>query len=675
MKGTDKLPGLFRLETDMTPKGDQPEAIDQLVVGLERGDRGQTLLGVTGSGKTFTVASVIERTQRPTLVIAHNKTLAGQLCAEFMALFPENAVEYFVSYYDYYQPEAYLPTRDLYIEKDSAINDEIDRLRHKTTSSLLERRDVIVVASVSCIYGLGDPDDYKSLMVSMRPGMVRSRDEIIADLVRIQYVRNDFELKRGTFRVRGDVIDIFPASHENTLTRISFFGDVIEEIREVDSITGRSITGRNYVAIFPASHYATTQEKMKRAVISIGAELEERLETFRREGKLVEAYRLEQRTRYDMEMMIETGFCKGIENYSRHLTGRSPGQPPYTLMDFFPDDYMLVIDESHVSVPQIGAMVRGDQSRKESLIDYGFRLPSAFDNRPLSFDEFVERAGQTLYISATPAAYEFEHSTQIVEQIIRPTGLIDPQVFVRPVENQIEDLVLGIRETIKRGERTLVLTLTKRMAEDLADFLKEEENLRVEYLHSDIVTVERLEILRKLRKGNFDVLVGINLLREGLDLPEVSLIAILDADKEGFLRSTTSLVQIIGRAARNVNGRVILYADEVTASMERAIEETNRRRDIQRAYNEAHDITPTTIQKEIRGLIDTSFELVEDELLETADDVERYDRELSKLSYVDLQKRAKRMEKEMNAAARRHDFELAAILRDQLILIRGHLAV
>ncbi len=674
MKGTDKLPGLFRLETDMTPKGDQPEAIDQLVEGLERGDRGQTLLGVTGSGKTFTVASVIERTQRPTLVIAHNKTLAGQLCAEFMALFPENAVEYFVSYYDYYQPEAYLPTRDLYIEKDSAINDEIDRLRHKTTSSLLERRDVIVVASVSCIYGLGDPDDYKSLMVSMRPGMVRSRDEIIADLVRIQYVRNDFELKRGTFRVRGDVIDIFPASHENTLTRISFFGDVIEEIREVDSITGRSITGRNYVAIFPASHYATTQEKMKRAVISIGAELEERLETFRREGKLVEAYRLEQRTRYDMEMMIETGFCKGIENYSRHLTGRSPGQPPYTLMDFFPDDYMLVIDESHVSVPQIGAMVRGDQSRKESLIDYGFRLPSAFDNRPLSFDEFVERAGQTLYISATPAAYEFEHSTQIVEQIIRPTGLIDPQVFVRPVENQIEDLVLGIRETIKRGERTLVLTLTKRMAEDLADFLKE-ENLRVEYLHSDIVTVERLEILRKLRKGNFDVLVGINLLREGLDLPEVSLIAILDADKEGFLRSTTSLVQIIGRAARNVNGRVILYADEVTASMERAIEETNRRRDIQRAYNEAHDITPTTIQKEIRGLIDTSFELVEDELLETADDVERYDRELSKLSYVDLQKRAKRMEKEMNAAARRHDFELAAILRDQLILIRGHLAV
>ncbi|NLA70839.1 MAG: excinuclease ABC subunit UvrB [Clostridiaceae bacterium] len=675
MKGTDKLPGLFRLETDMTPKGDQPEAIDQLVEGLERGDRGQTLLGVTGSGKTFTVASVIERTQRPTLVIAHNKTLAGQLCAEFMALFPENAVEYFVSYYDYYQPEAYLPTRDLYIEKDSAINDEIDRLRHKTTSSLLERRDVIVVASVSCIYGLGDPDDYKSLMVSMRPGMVRSRDEIIADLVRIQYVRNDFELKRGTFRVRGDVIDIFPASHENTLTRISFFGDVIEEIREVDSITGRSITGRNYVAIFPASHYATTQEKMKRAVISIGAELEERLETFRREGKLVEAYRLEQRTRYDMEMMIETGFCKGIENYSRHLTGRSPGQPPYTLMDFFPDDYMLVIDESHVSVPQIGAMVRGDQSRKESLIDYGFRLPSAFDNRPLSFDEFVERAGQTLYISATPAAYEFEHSTQIVEQIIRPTGLIDPQVFVRPVENQIEDLVLGIRETIKRGERTLVLTLTKRMAEDLADFLKEEENLRVEYLHSDIVTVERLEILRKLRKGNFDVLVGINLLREGLDLPEVSLIAILDADKEGFLRSTTSLVQIIGRAARNVNGRVILYADEVTASMERAIEETNRRRDIQRAYNEAHDITPTTIQKEIRGLIDTSFELVEDELLETANDEERYDRELSKLSYVDLQKRAKRMEKEMNAAARRHDFELAAILRDQLILIRGHLAV
>ncbi|MDD2572831.1 MAG: excinuclease ABC subunit UvrB, partial [Eubacteriales bacterium] len=559
----------------MTPKGDQPEAIEQLTAGLSRGDRGQTLLGVTGSGKTFTMASVIEKTQRPALVIAHNKTLAGQLCAEFMALFPDNAVEYFVSYYDYYQPEAYLPTRDLYIEKDSAINDEIDRLRHKATSSLLERRDVIVVASVSCIYGLGDPDDYKNLMVSLRPGMTKSREEVIEDLVRIQYIRNDFDLKRGTFRVRGDILDIFPASEESTLTRVQFFGDEIEEIREVDAISGRSITGRNYVAIFPASHYATTREKMKRAVTSIGAELEERLEYFRNQGKLIEAYRLEQRTRYDMEMMLETGFCKGIENYSRHLTGRVAGQPPFTLMDFFPEDYLLFIDESHVSVPQIGSMVRGDRSRKESLVDYGFRLPSAFDNRPLSFDEFKERAGQTIYVSATPAAYELEQSSQVVEQIIRPTGLVDPLIFVRPVENQIEDLMAGIRETTERGERTLVLTLTKRMAEDLADFFKE-ENLRVEYLHSDIATVERLEILRKLRKGEFDVLVGINLLREGLDLPEVSLIAILDADKEGFLRSTTSLVQIIGRAARNVNGRVILYADEITASMERAIRETNR---------------------------------------------------------------------------------------------------
>ncbi|NLA81265.1 MAG: excinuclease ABC subunit UvrB, partial [Clostridiaceae bacterium] len=618
-----------------------------------------TLLGVTGSGKTFTMASVIQRTQRPALVMAHNKTLAGQLCAEFMALFPDNAVEYFVSYYDYYQPEAYLPGRDLYIEKDSSINDEIDRLRHKATSSLLERRDVIVVASVSCIYGLGDPDDYKNLMVSLRPGMIRSREEVMADLVRIQYVRNDFDLKRGTFRVRGDTLDIFPASEESTLTRVQFFGDEIEEIRDVDAISGRSIAGRNYMAIFPASHYATTREKMKRAVVSIGAELEERLAYFRDQGKLVEAYRLEQRTRYDMEMMLETGFCKGIENYSRHLTGRQPGQPPFTLMDFFPEDYLLFLDESHVTVPQIGSMVRGDRSRKESLVDYGFRLPSAFDNRPLSFDEFKERAGQTLYISATPADYELRESSQVVEQIIRPTGLLDPLVYVRPVDNQIEDLMEGIRETTKRGERSLVLTLTKRMAEDLADFFRE-ENLRVQYLHSDIPTVERLDILRKLRKGEFDVLVGINLLREGLDLPEVSLIAILDADKEGFLRSTTSLVQIIGRAARNVNGRVILYADEVTASMERAIRETIRRREIQNAYNEAEGITPTTIKKEIRDLIDTSFDLVADEALETTDDIERYDKELSKLSYTDLQKRAKLIEKEMKGAARRLDFELAA---------------
>jgi len=503
--------------------------------------------------------------------------------------------------------------------------------------------------------------------------MVRSREEVIEDLVRIQYVRNDFELKRGTFRVRGDTLDIFPSSEENRLTRVSFFGDEIEEIREVDATSGRSVTGRNYVAIFPASHYATTTEKMKRAVTAIGSELEERLAALRSEGKLIEAYRLEQRTRYDMEMMLETGFCKGIENYSRHLTGREEGQPPFTLMDFFPEDYLLFIDESHVTVPQIGAMVRGDRSRKESLVDYGFRLPSAFDNRPLSFDEFRARAGQTLYVSATPAAYELGQSTQVVEQLIRPTGLLDPQVFVRPVENQIEDLSAAIRETTKRGERSLVLTLTKRFAESLSEFFKE-EGMRVEYLHSDIATVERLSILRKLRRGEFDVLVGINLLREGLDLPEVSLIAILDADKEGFLRSTTSLVQIIGRAARNVNGRVILYADEVTESMERAISETNRRRDIQDAFNKKHGITPTTIKKELRDLTDTSFELVADEPFETAGEIETFEKELAKMTYPSLLKLAKRTEKEMKSAASRLDFELAAVLRDQLIVIKGQMS-
>lgn len=672
MSASDPHNGTFRLTTSMTPKGDQPKAIEQLVEGLERGDRGQTLLGVTGSGKTFTMASVIERTQRPALVIAHNKTLAGQLAAEFMELFPENAVEYFVSYYDYYQPEAYIPSRDLYIEKDSAINDEIDRLRHKATASLLERRDVIVVASVSCIYGLGDPDDYRRLMLSLRPGMRRSREEVIEDLVRIQYVRNDYALKRGTFRVRGDTIDVFPASEESTLTRIGFFGDEIEEIREVDAVSGRVIAGRNYVAIFPASHYATTLEKMRRAVVSIGRELEDRLEVLREEGKLVEAYRLEQRTRYDMEMMMETGFCKGIENYSRHMTGRAPGEPPYTLMDFFPDDYLLFIDESHVTVPQIGGMVEGDRSRKRSLVDYGFRLPSAFDNRPLSFDEFKARMGQTIYVSATPAAYELEHSTQVVEQVIRPTGLLDPEVYVRPSENQMEDLQNAIRETTARGERSLVLTLTKRMAESLADYLTE-DGFRVEYLHSDIATVERLELLRRLRQGNFDVLVGINLLREGLDLPEVSLIAILDADKEGFLRSTTSLIQIIGRAARNVHGRVILYADTITASMERAIDETNRRRAIQHAFNVEHDITPTTIKKGIRDVVDTAVDLVADAPLDTYDDFDRLDRSLKDMSYVELERRAKRLDKEMRDASRRLEFELAAILRDQLMLVRAHL--
>ncbi|NLZ99718.1 MAG: excinuclease ABC subunit UvrB [Clostridiaceae bacterium] len=660
------------MQTDMTPKGDQPEAIEALVKGLKSGDRGQTLMGVTGSGKTFTMASVIQETQRPALVIAHNKTLAGQLCAEFMALFPDNAVEYFVSYYDYYQPEAYIPSRDLYIEKDSSINDEIDRLRHRATASLLERRDVIVVASVSCIYGLGDPEDYLGLMLSLRPGMRRSRESVIDDLIRIQYTRNDYETKRGTFRVRGDTVDVFPASEESTMTRISFFGDEIEEIREIDALTGKALRGRSYVAIFPANHYATTHEKMKRAVVKISEELEWRLKTLRDEGKLVEAYRLEQRTRYDMDMMLETGFCKGIENYSRHLTNREAGQPPYTLMDFFPEDYLLFVDESHVTLPQVGAMVRGDRARKTSLVDYGFRLPSAFDNRPLSFEEFKERAGQTIFFSATPADYEIEHSTRVVEQVIRPTGLLDPEIFVRPTENQIEDLIDEINANTEHGERTLVLTLTKRMAEDLTDYLKD-EGLRVAYLHSDIVTVERLEILRKLRQGAFDVLVGINLLREGLDLPEVSLIAILDADREGFLRSERSLVQIIGRAARNVRGRVILYADEITASMERAISETNRRRTIQNAFNKKYGITPTSIKKDIRDTIDTTVALISEAVMDTAEDVEAFDAYLSDMTHQVLLKKEKEVEKAMREAAKQLNFEQAAILRDQLILIRGKL--
>ena len=664
--------GRFQMQTDMTPKGDQPEAIEALVKGLRSGDRSQTLMGVTGSGKTFTMASVIQETQRPALVIAHNKTLAGQLCAEFMALFPDNAVEYFVSYYDYYQPEAYIPSRDLYIEKDSSINDEIDRLRHRATASLLERRDVIVVASVSCIYGLGDPEDYLGLMLSLRPGMRRSRESVIDDLIRIQYTRNDYETKRGTFRVRGDTVDVFPASEESTMTRISFFGDEIEEIREIDALTGKALRGRSYVAIFPANHYATTHEKLKRAVVKISEELEWRLKMLRDEGKLVEAYRLEQRTRYDMDMMLETGFCKGIENYSRHLTNREAGQPPYTLMDFFPKDYLLFIDESHVTLPQVGAMVRGDRARKTSLVDYGFRLPSAFDNRPLSFEEFKERAGQTIFFSATPADYEIEHSTRVVEQVIRPTGLLDPEIFVRPTENQIEDLIDEINANTEHGERTLVLTLTKRMAEDLTDYLKD-EGLRVAYLHSDIVTVERLEILRKLRQGAFDVLVGINLLREGLDLPEVSLIAILDADREGFLRSERSLVQIIGRAARNVRGRVILYADEITASMERAISETNRRRTIQNAFNKKYGITPTSIKKDIRDTIDTTVALISEAVMDTAEDVEAFDAYLSDMTHQVLLKKEKEVEKAMREAAKQLNFEQAAILRDQLILIRGKL--
>lgn len=660
----------FRIAPDMKPCGDQPQAIDQLVAGLERGDRFQTLLGVTGSGKTFTMANVIERVQRPTLVIAHNKTLAGQLTAEFKAFFPDNAVEYFVSYYDYYQPEAYIPATDTFIEKDSAINDEIDRLRHSATASLLERRDVIVVASVSCIYGLGDPEDYKSLMVNLRPGMAKDRDAVIRELIDIQYVRNDFDTRRGTFRVRGDTLDIFPASAENVMTRVTFFGDEIEKVVEIDSLTGRVLNTRNYASIFPASHYATTDLKMKKAVLSIQEELEERLRELRDQGKLVEAYRLEQRTRYDIEMLRETGFCKGIENYSRHLSGRAPGEAPFTLIDFFPDDFILMVDESHVTIPQVGAMYNGDRSRKQALVDFGFRLPSAFDNRPLRFEEFEKKIGQGVFVSATPSRYEAEHASTVVEQIIRPTGLVDPSISIRPVDGQIEDLLAEIHQVNARGERTLVLTLTKKMAEDLTGFFKD-EGLRVKYLHSDIDTVERLKILRDLRQGQFDVLVGINLLREGLDLPEVSLIAILDADKEGFLRSTTSLIQIIGRAARNVNGHVILYADDVTESMHQAIIETNRRRSIQEAYNREHNITPRSIEKAVRAVVDTVVDAAEEAGLDEQAADSLLEHKLDRLKPEELARMAVKIEKDMKDAAKKLAFEEAAQLRDLLVLIRG----
>jgi excinuclease ABC subunit B len=662
----------FRIDSTMRPMGDQPQAIDLLVQGMEDGLAAQTLLGVTGSGKTFTMANIIERLQRPALIIAHNKTLAGQLCAEFKAFFPDNAVEYFVSYYDYYQPEAYIAATDTYIEKDSAINEEIDRMRHSATSALLERRDVIVVASVSCIYGLGDPSDYRDLMVNLRPGMNKDRDQVIRELINIQYARNDYELKRGSFRVRGDTLDIYPSSSQELLTRVSFFGDTIEKITEVDFLTGKVKWARNYTAIFPASHYATSNEKLKRALVTIEAELDERLEELRTDGKIIEAYRLEQRTRYDLEMLRETGFCKGIENYSRHLAQRAPGTAPFTLLDFFPNDYLLMIDESHVTIPQVGAMYHGDRSRKTNLIDYGFRLPSAFDNRPLQFPEFEKRMGQTLFVSATPSTYEAEHSEQTAEQIIRPTGLVDPEISIRPVEGQIDDILSEIRENNKRNERTLVLTLTKKMAEDLSAFLHN-EGIRVKYLHSDIETVERMKILRDLRQGLFDVLVGINLLREGLDLPEVSLLMILDADKEGFLRSARSLIQIIGRAARNVNGRVVLYADKITDSMFAAISETNRRRDIQIAYNEKNNITPRSITKEVRGVLETLEAVSLEEGLEVKEVEGLLDNKTARLSSTDLQKLGKRLEKEMKEAAKNLQFEDAARLRDILVSVRGRL--
>ena len=652
----------FKLVSDYKMRGDQPEAVDQLVKGLNRGYRHQTLLGVTGSGKTFTVANVIERVQRPTLVIAHNKTLAAQLCSEFKEFFPDNSVEYFVSYYDYFQPEAYIASTDTYIEKDSSINDEIDKLRHSATAALFERRDVIIVASVSCIYGLGDPEDYTELMISLRPGMRKDRDEVIRRLVDIQYERNEIDFKRGKFRVRGDVLEIFPPDSSERVLRVEFFGDEIERISEVDYLTGDILGHRTHTAIFPANHYATTSEKMLRSISTIEQELQERLKELRDQDKLLEAQRLEQRTNYDLEMLQEIGFCQGIENYSRHISGRAPGSPPYTLIDYFPEDLLVVIDESHVTVPQIGAMYNGDRARKESLVEYGFRLPSAFDNRPLRFEEFEKKVKQAIYVSATPGKYENQHSQQIAEQIIRPTGLIDPEVMVRPVKGQIDDLIGEISKRVEKKQRVLVTTLTKKMAEDLTAYLKDME-FKVEYLHSDVETLDRVDIIRNLRLGVFDVLVGINLLREGLDLPEVTLVAILDADKEGFLRSTTSLIQTIGRAARNVDGTVIMYADTITDSMQNAISETNRRRKIQMDYNEKHAITPASIQKAVRENLETLKVAEEDSQYSLTQSIEQ-------LNEADMLELMNKLEKEMKEAARDLQFERAASLRDKLLEVK-----
>ena len=662
---------MFKLVSEHKPSGDQPKAIAQLVEGIRNGDRGQTLLGVTGSGKTFTMANVISQINRPTLILAHNKTLAGQLYSEFKELFPENAVEYFVSYYDYYQPEAYIASTDTYIEKDSAINDEIDRMRHAATRSLLTRDDVIVISSVSCIYGIGEKEDYQSLMVSLRVGQEISPDAVMAELINIQYERNDFEVKRGTFRCRGDVIDIYTPDSEEMLTRISFFGDEIEKISLVHAISGKTEWSRSFVEIFPASHYATGKAKLKRALVTIEEELDDRLNVLREEGKLIEAYRLEQRTRYDMELLNETGFCKGIENYSRHIAQRKAGDAPCTLMDFFPEDYLLFIDESHVTVPQVGAMYNGDRARKDMLVQYGFRLPSAYDNRPLKFEEFEERMGQTIFVSATPADYEKEHSVQTVEQVIRPTGLLEPQIFIKPVEGQIEEMIHMIRENNKTGEKTLIMTLTKKMSEDLTDFLAK-EGIRVTYLHSDIDTVERMEILNQLRSDKTDVIVGINLLREGIDLPEVSLLMILDADKEGFLRSERSLIQIMGRCARNSNGRVILFADSVTDSMMNAVSETNRRREIQQKYNEEHGIIPKTIKKEIKDVFDIVSDSAKAEKVKKIDVKNLINKgDAGAVSDEDKEKLITKLEKEMRSAAKELDFEKAAELRDIIISLKG----
>ncbi|MDD4494999.1 MAG: excinuclease ABC subunit UvrB [Eubacteriales bacterium] len=645
----------FKIVSDYKMQGDQPEAVRQLVNSINLGNKHQTLLGVTGSGKTFTMANVIEKLQRPALIMAHNKTLAAQLCSEFKELFPDNAVEYFVSYYDYYQPEAYIPHTDTYIEKDSAINDEIDKLRHSATAALFERRDVIIVASVSCIYGLGDPEDYTDLMVSLRPGMQKDRDSIVKRLVEIQYERNEIDFRRGRFRVRGDTLEIYPSNASNKVLRIEFFGDEIERITEIDYLTGEIMGRRSHAAIFPASHYATSGAKMEKALITIQQELEERLKFFRSNGKLLEAQRIEQRTRYDLEMLKEIGFCSGIENYSRHISGRSPGSPPYTLIDYFPDDFITIIDESHVSVSQIGAMYNGDRSRKETLVEYGFRLPSAFDNRPLTFSEFEQRMNQVVYVSATPAKYEREKSAVIVEQIIRPTGLIDPEIIVKPVKGQIDDLIDEINQRVGKGHRVLVTTLTKKMAEDLTDYL-DGFDIKVKYLHSDIDTLERMEIIRDLRLGVFDVLVGINLLREGLDLPEVSLVAILDADKEGFLRSETSLIQTVGRAARNVEGKVIMYADKVTESMRKAINETNRRRSVQQRYNEENNITPQSIKKRVYSIVDGT---------KVADDETPYMTQ-SSLDLRNIHRTIELLTEDMKAAAAGLKYEKAAELRDKI---------
>ena len=651
----------FVLKAPYQPTGDQPQAIEALVKGFKEGNQFETLLGVTGSGKTFTMANVIQQLQKPTLIIAHNKTLAAQLYSEFKEFFPENAVEYFVSYYDYYQPEAYVPSTDTYIEKDSAINDEIDKLRHSATAALSERRDVIIVASVSCIYGLGSPIDYKEMVISLRPGMIKDRDEVIHKLIDIQYDRNDMDFKRGCFRVKGDVVDIYPAYSDGTAYRIEFFGDEVDRIMEIDTVTGESKAQLGHVAIFPASHYVVPKEKMMEATENILEELKERVAFFKSEDKLLEAQRISERTHFDVEMMRETGFCSGIENYSRHLTGGLPGEPPCTLIDYFPDDFLIMIDESHITLPQIRGMYAGDRSRKTTLVDYGFRLPSALDNRPLNFEEFEGKINQMLFVSATPSQYESEHELMRAEQIIRPTGLLDPEVSVRPVEGQIDDLISEVNKETAARHKVLITTLTKRMAEDLTDYMRE-VGIRVKYLHSDIDTLERAQIIRDMRLDVFDVLVGINLLREGLDIPEISLVAILDADKEGFLRSETSLIQTIGRAARNAEGHVIMYADTITDSMRSAIEETNRRRSIQQKYNEEHGITPTTIKKAVRDLIAISKAVEEDE--------DSFKKEPESMDEKELKKLAGELEKKMRQAAAELNFEEAARLRDRMIEVK-----